>query len=483
MINSWTGRRVSMVRYCGTSAAILLVLALVTAPALADVRLPSVFGDHMVLQRELAIPVWGWADAGERVVVELADQRAEATADADGRWSVKLGPLPAGGPHEMAVVGGNQVTLHDVLIGEVWVCSGQSNMQFSVRAALSSTEEIAAAIQPKLRMFTVKRVPHDAPQDDCEGSWAVCTPETAGSFSAVGYYFARALVGDLKVPVGMLHTSWGGTLCEAWTSDEALRANDDFQAIIERRATTKGPQNRASALYNGMLKPLIPYGIRGAIWYQGESNLSRAFQYRTLFPTMIRDWRKCWGQGDFPFLFVQLAPYRYNGQDQRNCAELWEAQFKTLALPNTGMAVTVDIGDLRDIHPKNKQDVGRRLALWALAKTYGKKIECSGPLYKSLQIEGDAVRLTFDHLGGGLASRDDKPLTDFTIAAKDQQFLPATAVIDGDQVVVQSPAVKKPLAVRYGWYDSAQPNLINKTGLPASPFRTDDWPAVTRDNK
>lgn len=299
----------------------------------------------------------------------------------------------------------------------------------------------------------------------------------------MGYYFARALAGELKVPVGMLHTSWGGTLCEAWTSDAALRANGDFQAILERRATTKGPQNRASSLYNGMLKPLIPYGIRGAIWYQGESNLSRAFQYRTLFPTMIRDWRKCWGQGDFPFLFVQLAPFRYNGQDQRHCAELWEAQLKTLALPNTGMAVTVDIGDLRDIHPKNKQDVGRRLALWALAKTYGKKVECSGPLYKSLQIEGDAIRLTFDHLGGGLASRDGKPLTDFTVAAKDQQFLPATAVIDGDQVVVQSPAVKQPLAVRYGWYDSAQPNLVNKAGLPASPFRTDDWPAVTKDNE
>ena len=483
MHNASTRRRLSTVHRGSLSVAVWLALTLLTFTANAEVRLPNVFGDHMVLQRDQAIPVWGWSDAGEKVVVTLAGQRAETTADTDGKWSVKLDALPAGGPHEMVVAGGNRLTFHDVLLGEVWVCSGQSNMQFALHSAFHSTEEIAAAIQPKLRMFTVKLVPSDTPRDDCEGSWAVCEPETAGNFSAVGYYFARVLVGELKVPVGMLHTSWGGTLCEAWTSDEAIKANGGFQAILDRRATEQRPQNHASALFNGMLKPLIPYGIRGAIWYQGESNLSRAFQYRTLFPAMIQDWRKQWGQGDFPFYFVQLAPFRYNGQDQRNCAELWEAQSKTLSLSNTGMAVTVDIGNFRDIHPKNKLDVGRRLARWALAKTYGKKIECSGPLYKSLQIEGDTIRLAFDHLGGGLASRDGKPLTDFTIAGNDRQFLPATATIVGDQVVVHSPAVAQPVAVRYGWYDSAQPNLMNKTKLPASPFRTDDWPAVTKDNR
>jgi sialate O-acetylesterase len=442
----------------------------------------------MVIQRDQDVPVWGWADAGEKVVVEMADQRAETTADDAGQWRVQLGPQPAGGPHELAVVGTNTIVINDVLVGEVWVCSGQSNMQWSVSASSDSVEEIAAAIQPRLRMFTVQRVPHDTPQDDCEGSWAVCTPETVGGFSAVGYYFARTLVGHLQVPIGMLHTSWGGTRCEAWTSDKALQANSDFQPILDRRATTAAKQHRAAALYNGMVNPLIPYAIRGAIWYQGESNLARAYQYRTLFPTMINDWRARWGQGEFPFLFVQLAPFRYNGQDQRHCAELWEAQLLTLNLPNTGMAVTNDIGNLRDIHPKNKQDVGRRLALWALAKTYdvkirGKELVCSGPLYESMEVVGDTIRLNFTAVGGGLVSRDGKPLTDFAIAGKDQQFLPATALIDGDQIVVHSPAVAQPVAVRFAWYDSAQPNLANRAGLPASAFRTDDWPAVTRDNK
>jgi sialate O-acetylesterase len=302
-------------------------------------------------------------------------------------------------------------------------------------------------------------------------------------FSAVAYYFGRCLHKELGVPLGLLNTSYGGTLCEAWTSLEALQGKADFQPILERRqdavTNNKPGPNYAARLYNAMLAPLIPYAIRGAIWYQGESNVPHAFQYRKLFPTMIQDWRRVWGQGDFPFLFVQLAPFRYSGRDIKDCAELWEAQLKTLSVPQTGMAVTMDIGDVRDIHPKNKQEVGRRLALWALAKTYGKDMVHSGPLYRSMKIEGDKIRLAFDHIGGGLISRDGQPLADFTVAGEDQQFLPATAVIDGNEVVVHSQAVQAPAAVRFAWYDSAQPNLANKEGLPASPFRTDDWPAVT----
>ncbi|OHB75069.1 MAG: hypothetical protein A2W31_04880 [Planctomycetes bacterium RBG_16_64_10] len=457
-----------------------LVLLLLTATsAVADVKLARVFADHMVLQRDQPLPVWGWAEAGEQITVSLAGVQTMATANGDGKWMAKLAPLPAGGPHQMVVAGKNTVTLSDVLIGEVWVCSGQSNMQWSLRQATKADAEIAAADHPRLRFFSVQRVPADTPQADCQGSWAVSSAATAGDFSAVGYFFARHLLQQLDVPIGMLHTSWGGTLCEAWTSDEALRTDPNFRAILDRRATVEGPQNRASSLYNGMLAPLVPYAIRGAIWYQGESNVSRAHQYRSLFPTMIRDWRKAWGEGDFPFLYVQLAPFRYQGQDQRSCAELWEAQLMTLALPNTGMAVTVDIADVRDIHPKNKQDVGRRLALWALAKSYGKELVCSGPLYRSMQVSGNAIRVAFDHVGGGLVALDGKPLRDFAIAGADQQFLAASATIEGDQVVVRSQAVPQPAAVRYGWYDAAEPNLGNQAGLPASPFRTDYWPAVT----
>jgi len=472
-------------RLCQTGRSLLIVCALLATAVdvSADVRLPRIFGQHMVLQRDKPLPVWGWAEPGERVTVQVADKRAETTADDKGAWRVTLAALPAGGPHEMVVAGKNTIALSDLLIGEVWVCSGQSNMQFPLQAAVHGKEEVAAADHPTLRLFSVKRVPSDQPQTDCEGHWDICRRETAGGFSAVAYFFGRYLSQQLRVPVGLINTSWGGTLCEAWTREEALQGDPEFRTILQRRATAKRPQDRASHLYNGMIAPLVPLAIRGAIWYQGESNVSRARQYRKLFPTMIRDWRKAWGQGDFPFLFVQLAPFRYNGQDKRSCAELWEAQLKTLELPHTGMAVTVDIGNVRNIHPKNKQDTGKRLALWALGTTYGKDLVYSGPLFRSMKIDGDQARLSFSHVGGGLVARDGQPLRDFEIAGGDRQFMPATATIEGDTLVVRSEAVAKPVAVRYGWYDAAQPNLSNQAGLPASPFRTDDWPAVTEGKK
>ncbi len=290
-------------------------------------------------------------------------------------------------------------------------------------------------------------------------------------FSAVGFFFGRHLYKDLGVPIGLIRTAWGGTPAENWTKKEVLESHDILKSLV----------GRGSKLYNAMIHPLIPFAIRGAIWYQGESNCSRAFQYRTLFSAMIKNWRDDWGQGDFPFGFVQLAPFRYGGKDPACCAELWEAQVMALkGLPNVGMAVTTDITTLRNIHPPNKQDVGLRLGLWAMGTVYGKKdLVYSGPIYKSMKVDGDKIRLEFDHTGGGLASSDSEPLKDFTIAGEDQKFEPATATIDGKTIVVQSDKVKKPVAVRFGWYDTATPNLINKEGLPASPFRTDKWKGVT----
>ena len=490
-----------------------MFVGLLLAPiAQADVRLPKILGSHMVLQRDMPAPIWGWADPGEEVTVSVehsslycqvataadADgKRGEevtvsvehsslyfqvaTVADADGKWSVKLPAMAAGEPRMITVAGKNTITLDDVLIGEVWVCSGQSNMQWSIGASDNPQEEIPAADYPGIRLFTVERVAAEAPADDCNGSWTACSPQTAPHFSAVGYFFGRKLHKELDVPVGLVSCNWGGTIAEAWTSHEALTADADFAPILERGATfAPGNPNQASNLYDGMLHPIIPLAIRGAIWYQGESNCARAQQYKKLFPAMITDWRNQWGQGDFPFLFVQLAPFRY-GHNPAFLAELWEAQLSALSLPNTGMAVTTDITNLTDIHPKNKQDVGLRLALWALAETHGEDIVCSGPLYDSMSVEGAKIRLKMKHVGGGLVARDG-PLTHFTIAGSDGDFQEATAVIDGDTIVVSAAGVDSPTAVRFGWHQEAEPNLFNAAGLPASPFRTDDLPMLTEGN-
>lgn len=457
------------------SAAILIA----AASAQADVRLPKIFGDHMVLQQKLPIQVWGWADAGEEVTVSIGEKKATATAAADGKWKVTLDAMEAGGPVEMTVAGKNSITLTDVLVGEVWVGSGQSNMQWTVAASDNAEQEIAAADCPQIRLFTVARKVAAEPQEDVEGAWTTATPETVKNFSAVAYFFGRELHKELDVPVGMINTSWGGTIVEAWTSHETLQSDPDFQPILERSKNfQENNPNQASVLYNGMIKGLIPFGIRGAIWYQGESNVNRAEQYAELFPAFIADWRKNWGQGDFPFLFVQLAPFRYQGQDPRSLAELWEAQLKTLSVINTGMAVTTDIGNVKDIHPKNKQEVGRRLALWARAAVYGQDVVYSGPLYKSMQVEDNKVRLSFKHAEGGLVAKDGE-LTHFQIAGDDGEFVPAKATIEGETIVVSSDQVEKPAAVRFAWDDVAEPNLFNAAGLPASPFRTDTFPMVT----
>lgn len=464
--------------------ATMFVALGLAAPGRADVKLPKIFGDHMVLQQKARVAFWGWADAGEEVTVTLSGTSVTAKTGEDGKWQLHVATPDAGGPHEVVVKGKNEIKLADVLIGEVWICSGQSNMEWPVAASTNAAEEAKNGDHPQIRMIKVAHHPAEQPVPDINGQWQVASPQTVPQFSAAGYFFARHLQQELKVPVGMINTSWGGTICEAWTSREALQTDPDFKPILDRAAQFKpGQPNQAAVLYNGMIHPIVPFGVRGAIWYQGESNVSRAVQYRKLFPAMITDWRKRFGQGDFPFLFVQLAPFKYN-HDPKLLAELWDAQLKTLGLPATGMAGTTDISDLKDIHPKNKQDVGKRLALWALAKTYGKTdLVHSGPLFDSLSVEGNKAKVKFQHVGGGLVARDGKPLTHFTIAGEDQQFVEATATIEGDAVIVTSDKVAKPVAVRFGWDQLAEPNLANKEGLPASPFRTDDWRLLTVDAK
>jgi sialate O-acetylesterase len=466
-----------------------LALLLSASVASADVTLPKIFGDHMVLQQETEVPVWGKAEKGEKVVVVLGDAKADATAGDDGRWSVRLKtPKASDQGQSLVIEGKNRVEFKDVLVGEVWVCSGQSNAEWTVDISANPQEEAKNANFPQIRMVKVQHNAAKEPQEEVNATWAVCSPDSVPKFSAIGYFFARKLHQDLKVPVGIISTNWGGTIAEAWTSNATLASDPDYGPILERAANFQpGNPNQASVLYNGMIHPIIPYAIKGAIWYQGESNRSRAQQYAKLFPAMIGDWRKLWKQGDFPFYFVQLAPYKYDkNNDVQELPELWEAQTKTLsASKNTGMAVTTDIGDLADIHPKNKQDVGLRLALWALAKDYGKQdLVYSGPLYESSAVEGNKIRVKFQHAAGLMAKSGEPQL--FTIAGEDKKFVPAKAVIDGETVVVSSDEVAKPVAVRYGWSEWAEPekyNLYNKAGLPASPFRTDDFPQVTAGRK
>ncbi len=654
-----------------------ILLAVLSQGIHAEIHVPSIIGDNMVLQQGLKVRIWGTAQPGERLTVTFAARKANATTDAKGRWQTLIGPFKAGGPFTMTISGSNTLTLSNVLVGEVWICSGQSNMEWPLVNAKGGTEAVAQANYPEIRLFTVLKKTAAAPLDDVEGRWVVTTPEQAHQFSAVGYFFGRELYQRMKVPVGLIHTSWGGTPAEAWTSQETLaslptlkpmleryqkelsqapqsrqeleaklaewdRANlyedpgnkgealgypatsfdaadwkmmklpqaietaglnidgavwfrreldvpaswagkdlrlslgpiDDFDVtyfngarvgatgsetqnsysvprrykvsgsvvhagsnliavrVFDRaggggfigaqeqmslapadepktntlslagewrykvelalepkkpdwgtRPSQVGPnnQNSPTVLFNAMIAPLTPYAIRGAIWYQGESNAGRAYQYRTLFPAMIRNWRAAWGEGDFPFYFVQLANWQPKRPEpsESEWAELREAQTMTLREPNTCMAVIIDIGETNDIHPRNKVDVGHRLAVCALADTYGQKIEPSGPLYDALSVEGGKARVKFKHLDGGLKTSGGGPPKGFAIAGADHKFHWAEARIDGDSVVVWSSDVTQPLAVRYGWADNPDCNLYNKTDLPASPFRTDDWPGVT----
>ncbi|HWC90259.1 MAG TPA: sialate O-acetylesterase, partial [Pirellulales bacterium] len=450
--------------------------------AQADLRLPVIFSSHLLLQRDVENPLWGTTDADEKLTIRFDDKVIPAQAGSDGRWAVKLPATAAGGPHKITIedaTGENKITLSDVLFGELWVCSGQSNMEMNLSSTDRAQADVPAANHPQIRLFTIPHLRGEQPQEDCVGRWSPCTPAVAGGFSATAYYFGADLQKALGVPIGLIHTSWGGTPAESWTPRPALEAQPGLKYMA----------GGGSQLYNGMIHPLVRLPIAGCIWYQGEANVGRAAQYRKLFPTMIEAWRQAWQRPDLPFYFVQIAPYRYNADNGQACAELWDAQFQTMqTVPHTGMAVVTDSDSVDDIHPRNKKICGERLARWALAKTYGKAdLVYSGPIFKKaepeVQVDADKIRLSFDSVGGGLASRDGKPLTDFTIAGADERFVSATAVIEGDTVLVHADSVAKPQAVRFGWKETAHPNLINKEGLPASPFRTDDWKLVTEGRK
>lgn len=507
---------------------VLLALLALSAPARAKVTVPKVIADHMVLQRGRPSPLWGWAAAGEVVKVSFRGKEASATADADGKWKLAVEPGEAGGPFELTISGEDQIKLSDVLVGEVWVCSGQSNMQWPVAQAINAEAEIAASADPQLRLIYVERKTADAPQNDVSLTqpWAEATPESVKNFSAVAYFFGRDLRRELKVPIGLIHTSWGGTPAEAWTSKEKLEASPALKGLVEAAdkasadykaaslefmakktayaaelervksegtgeapAEPKAPgdprPNLASRLYNSMIAPLVPYGIQGAIWYQGESNAGRAYQYRELFQSMITDWRDKWGQGDFPFLFVQLANFqpRLPEPADSDWAELREAQSMALDLPSVGQASAIDIGEAADIHPKNKQEVGRRLALNALRIAYGTGAVASGPTYRAATIKGGAVEVAFDD-AGGLKTSDGAFIKGFAVAGADRKFHWAQAQIQvgakSDTVVVSCPDVPNPVAVRYGWANNPEVTLVNGAGLPTNPFRSDDWPCVTR---
>lgn len=451
-------------RWMMSFAGILGALALAGSPAslLADVKLPSVLNSHMVLQRDVPIPVWGWADAGEKVTVSLGGASATAIADANGAWKVSLPAMKADGKaYAMTVAGKNTLTLEDILIGEVWVGSGQSNMEWQLRSTMGAADAIAEAKHPEIRLFHVKKVQKKTPADDVEvtAHWAACSPETVPAFSGVLYYFGRKVHEEIDVPVGLINSSWGGSPIEPWT------------------VTDEG----SGGMYNGMISPLQPFGIRGAIWYQGETNVLRknGLTYFDKKKALIEGWRKAWG-AEFPFYFVQIAPWsgRY---EPGQLPALWEAQAASLKIPQTGMAVTTDLVDnIADIHPRNKLDVGNRLARWALAKTYGRKsVVYSGPLYKSMKVDGKSIRVEFAHAAEGLKSRDGKALSEFQIAGADGKFVDAEAKIDGGTVVVSSSEVSDPKNVRFGWHKVANPNLINSDGLPASPFQTDNWQGGT----
>lgn len=508
------------------SVMVLFALSSLVTPALAKVELAGLFVDHMVVQRDRPIPVWGWAAPGESVVARLAGQQKTATADEKGRWWLEFAALPAGGPHTLEIESGEKVTVSDVWVGEVWVCSGQSNMAFEFNQVLDAKKETAEANFPQLRMWHMRHRITLEPQERCQslsGQWVVSSPASVASFSAVGYFFARELHRKLGLPIGMIHTSWGATSAAQWTSEEAIAAEPKLKVVLDQKRkfvddyihaimrlvpelqTWKTESEKAIAegrplqmppfqqqqlpadpinlythlptgVYNAMLHPITPYSIRGVIWYQGEADNSQAELYRTAFPTLIRDWRQRFRNPDLPFLYVQISTCNEQRGERSTWAELREAQAACLDVPHTAMAVTVDLADADgNAHPRNKQDVGRRLALAARARVYGEKLVYQGPAYQRFQIENGKIRVFFDHVHGGLMTRNGDPPRGFDLAGEDKKFVPASAHIDGDTVILWSDQLAQPVAARYAWADFPLCTLSNREGLPAVPFRTHPW--------
>jgi sialate O-acetylesterase len=503
----------------------ILILSLKSVNA--NVSLPALFADNMVLQQNTKVNIWGWADKGEKISITGSwnNKKVTVKADKNGKWKIQIITSVAGGPYTLTIKGLNTVEIKNVMLGEVWVCSGQSNMHFPLgkfgdkkdwrTGIYNYQQEISEANYPNIRLFTVERKTSDTLQEKTTGSWDECSPATIVDFSAVAYFYGRELYKNLNVPIGLISDNYGGTPAEAWMKKEVLEKDSSFHPILERfkytidnfprlneeyKDTIKkwqkalkdsllsprqeknpprapvgfGSNKTPCGLYNAMIAPIIPFSIKGVIWYQGENNADRAYQYRKLFPALISNWRNDWGEGNFPFYFVQIAPHR------SQIPEIREAQLLTYqSVPNTGMAVTTDVGDSANIHPIKKQVVGYRLSLWALAKTYGKEgLVYSGPIYKAYFINGNKITLTFNSVGSGLECNGDS-LTEFTICDKSKKFVPAHAIIEGNTVVVWADNITEPVAVRFAWQNIPNPNFYNKEGLPASPFRTDDWPETT----
>jgi sialate O-acetylesterase len=494
-----------------------------------EVHLPKVFGSHMVLQQEKPLIIWGWAQPNETITVELSSASVRVQANERGEWKAVLPAMKAGGPYTLIVKGSSTVQFEDVMIGEVWLCSGQSNMEMGVGIVRDGSEEIAAADHPGIRLLLVAHKFAPLPESDIDGAWKVCSPQSIAEggwsgFSATGYFFGRELQGKLGVTIGLIDSSWGGTRIDPWTPVEGFAAVPALQKEYEQveLGDPRSPQHQRrlaqtmddtklwladaqkafinhsvvppmptypselesphdvqnpTALFNGMIYPLCPFALRGAIWYQGEANLGEGALYTEKMKALIGGWRQLWNEGDFPFYFAQLAPYNYGGDPEAE-AEIWEAQAAAQAIPNTGMAVINDIGNLKDIHPKNKQEVGRRLALLALAKTYNQAIPVfTGPVYQSMSIDGDKLRVAFDMVGGGLSTRDGKPPNWFEVIDADEGgFVKADARIDGSTVVLSAPEVKHPVAMRFAWSMLAEPNLMNSAHLPAGAFRAGTVP-------
>ncbi|MFA6293061.1 MAG: sialate O-acetylesterase [Victivallales bacterium] len=488
----------------------------------AEVKMSNVFGNNMVLQREKNVPVWGMASPNEKVTVKFNGQSKETAADSSGKWQIALDPMQAGGPFKMEVNGGNALAFDNILVGEVWICSGQSNMQMSVKSSNDPDKEIAAAAYPEIRLFTVPNIKSDFPQGDVKSNWQVCSPETVPGFSAAAYFFGREINKALKVPVGLVNTSWGGTRIEPWTppagfmsvpelknianqvdlrnpsseahkklADETVKKFESWidstkKAIAAEQLLSAPPacpsdimpyenHQQPTVLYNAMIHPLVPMAVRGALWYQGESNRGEGMLYFNKMQALISGWRTVFQNNDMAFFFVQLAPYNY-GSNPAALAEIWEAQTAALSIPNTGMAVTMDIGNVKDIHPKNKQDVGKRLALLALNKTYGKKdIVCDSPVFDNMKVDGNKAVITFKN-AIELKTRDGKTPDWFEIVDESGAFKKADAVIQKNTVILSAAGIEKPVVVRFAWDHLAEPNLVNEAGLPASPFRFGKMP-------
>lgn len=502
-----------------------ILIALSSITALADIRLPDVIGSSMVIQQKQTIPIWGFAEPGETVTVAFAGQKKTTVAGADGKWRIDLSKLSANtNPQVMTVIGKNTIKLNDVLIGEVWLVAGQSNMQRLLRETANGDAVQADANHPDLRLFNVRREVGFKRTSKPIGEWATCTSQSVAEFSAAGYYFAVELQKELKVPIGMINASWGGSQAEAWTPVAYLNASPDLKPTVDRTKIWDATREKvrvdyaaaieawrkksdeqksagarpspspgvpdalrdyriASSIYDGMIEPLIPFAIRGAAWYQGESNEERAEQYNLLLPTMIRAWRERWGEGNFPFGIIQLPNYRAVKPEPADApwSFIREAQRRTaMEIPNTGLIVTIDIGEASDIHPKNKLDVGKRMALWALKDVYHRKIT-GAPVLKDVEIKGSKIVLTFTEVGTGLKIKDGDKLDEFAIAGNDRKWIWADAKIIGkDKIEISSAAVPEPKAVRYAFNSNPRhPNLTNDSGLPASPFRTDNWPDPT----